>query len=223
MAIGPSLRILRCRDPVVVEAAVWDGYWEVPVCYFSRRLVRAAARWLATSDRSYFVVALLSGSPVGFMHCSTMGPHPWRVFARQHLHLLPQLLWYRVLMNQRVSRLLRYPGLRLASAGPRFDPEKAAGLALPVVDAPFAWGARDVGAGYAHVLYVAETLRGQGIGPLLLASAWDEMRGDGVRRVEARIDPGNSASVRAFLKAGWRVVRTSSGYFHASAQEAVEH
>jgi GNAT superfamily N-acetyltransferase len=209
-----SLTILRCHDASIIGDILSDEYFDEPVCFFPRRLVQAAPRWLANSNQVYFMVALASGQRAAFVLGHTIGPRLWRVFALRHLYLFPHLLW--VLMNQRVFKSPRYPSSRLGHARSHPDPENLAELALPSVDTLFAWSVPDSRTGYIALLYVAESFRGQGIASLLLEATLHQMRQDGVRKVEARIDSTNYASARAFVRADWKVVRRSTNDFHAS-------
>ncbi len=53
--------------------------------------------------------------------------------------------------------------------------------------------------------------RGRGIFPALLRHMLDELRGEGVRQAWAATAPGNAASMRAFAKAGFRLVAYTEG------------
>ncbi len=173
MILDSSLTILRCRA-AAIERALWESYFDAPICYFSGRLVRATAKWFARSDHVYFMMALVSGERAGFVHGHTMGLHPWRVFARQHPCLLPQLLWLRVRMKQPASSDPSHSrGARAGQA--QADPENVAALALPVTDTPFQWGASGARTGYIELVSVAQPFRGQGLAPLLLEATWREM------------------------------------------------
>jgi RimJ/RimL family protein N-acetyltransferase len=107
-------------------------------------------------------------------------------------------------------------GSRYAHARPHSIPEKVTGLRLPKTDTPFRWSRPDSHAiGYIDLFYIAEPYRGQGYGITLLDAVTQEMGRTGVRRVEAHIDSGNYASVRAFVKARWTVAETLTHDFIA--------
>jgi RimJ/RimL family protein N-acetyltransferase len=68
------------------------------------------------------------------------------------------------------------------------------------------------------VLFVSSKYRGLGLATGLLLFAVEEMSKGGVSLVEAHVDSGNLASVRAFLKAGFHAFRTTGGDFYVSYQ-----
>ncbi len=203
-----SLTVLRCHDTAAVCSLLLNEYYDAPVCYFPSRLLRAAGKWLANSKQVYFMVGVVSGKRAGYVLGHTLGPRLWRIFAIRHIHLFPYTV--AALLRQRALRNPSYPSSRLTHARPLSSPKRCDELALPRVETPFAWSAPELGVGYIEMVYVAEAFRGQGIAPQLLRATAGEMRQDGIRRVEAHIDSGNYASVRAFLMAGWSVIQTST-------------
>jgi hypothetical protein len=211
-----EVSVIRCHDAATIQRLLSDDYFDYPVCLFTRRLLRAAAKWLAESDEVYFMAAESGAHPVGFVFAHTLGFRLWRVFARQHLWLLPHALW--VLAKLRLFRRWSYPHRRFAHARPQAAFAEMAGLGLPKIEAPFKSRTPDSRTGYVDLLFVSRESRGQNLGPLMLQGLVREMGARGVRIVEAHIDPGNYASARAFLKAGWTVVQTSTNDFLATIQ-----
>jgi GNAT superfamily N-acetyltransferase len=191
-----------------------NDFFDSPVCYFRRPLLHAAAIWLAKSEAIYFMVLQVSQQPVGFVFAHTLGHHLWRRFAMRHPHLFLDILW--VLLRKGVLKHGRSARSRYAHARPHSIPEKVTGLRLPKTDTPFRWSRPDSHAiGYIDLFYIAEPYRGQGYGITLLDAVTQEMGRTGVRRVEAHIDSGNYASVRAFVKARWTVAETLTHDFIA--------
>jgi GNAT superfamily N-acetyltransferase len=208
--VNPSsaVSVVRCRDAATIERFLSEDYFDYPVCLFSQRLLRAAARWLSESKDVYFMVAEDSTHPAGFVFAHTLGFHLWRRFARQHPWLLPHTLW--VLARLRLFRRWSDPQSRFGRAMPRAAPAEVARLGLPRIEEPFRWRVPDSTTGYVDLLFVSPEFRGRDFGPLMLQDLVREMRSGGVLAVQAHIDPANHASARAFLKAGWRVVETST-------------
>lgn len=60
---------------------------------------------------------------------------------------------------------------------------------------------------------VAEPCRNRGVGRLLYLRAFEELARLGVRRVDARIDLHNAASIRLHQATGWTLYRDRSGVF----------
>jgi ribosomal protein S18 acetylase RimI-like enzyme len=112
-----------------------------------------------------------------------------------------------------VSRL--EPDERFAHARPRSAASKVSQLDLPEDPVPFQWSIPDCRTAYIEMVHVDNRFRGKGIATTLLRTVVDAMRRDGVSRAEAHIDATNYASMRAFLNADWKVVRTSTRDFKA--------
>lgn len=203
--------VSRCRDAQTIERFLTHEYYDLPVSLFTRRMLRAAARWLATLDASYFIVADVGGQPAGYVFATTLGRDLWTTFARRHPMLAPDVLW--TWARVRFLRRWKFGERDLSHAAPQSDPARVSGLEVPGTDAPFEWSEPDSRTGYIELLYVSRMFRGHNIAPLMLRAMVREMSGHGVRRVEAHIDATNYASVRAFGKAGWTVVRTSGRDF----------
>jgi ribosomal protein S18 acetylase RimI-like enzyme len=185
-----------------------EDYFDYPVCLFTRRLTSAAALWLAASADVYFVVAHVEDRPVGFVFAHTLGYRLWRKFAGQHPALFPHTFW--VLAKLRLFRRWSYPHTRFAHARPHDASTEMAELRLPKSGSPFIRQEPDGRTGFVDLVYVANESRGRSLGSRMLEFLVCEMDSRGLRSIVAHIDPQNYASARAFLKAGWTVLETST-------------
>jgi ribosomal protein S18 acetylase RimI-like enzyme len=196
----------RSRDPNLIEQFLTKDYFDFPICLFSKRLCSAAARWMSKSESVFFITATESGHRAGFVFANTLGKRLWRCFAREHLWLLPDLLW--AFGKSRLPRKWTFPGARFAHAVPQGASEKVARLDLPTTEAAFAWSKPDSRTGYVELLFVSAEFRGHNVGSRMLDALRREMSQQGIRRIEAHIDHANYASIRAFSKANWIVAKT---------------
>jgi RimJ/RimL family protein N-acetyltransferase len=207
--------VTRCTDAPTIEQLLASDYYDFPVSHFSPSVIHAAAKWLAHSQATCFVIAHEGEQYAGFAFASTLGNQLWRQFARQHPWLAPQLLW--ILVQRRFRMRRRHSPPHVLHALPQADYNKIATLDIPNSNAPFEWSRPDTSIGYVELLYVPGSFRGRDVAPRLLLSLLEHLKEQGVRRVEAHIDAGNYASVRAFVKAQWTVVKSSGGDFMAFA------
>lgn len=208
MTAHERITVSRCQDPALIEFVLARDYFDYPICLFSKSLLRAASRWMAKSEDVYFIVAESAGKQAGFVFANTLGKRLWRSFALRHPHLIPQLTW--TLARMRLFGKAAYPHDRFAHARPRSEMEKVATLDLPQTDAPFRWSDADSHTGYVELLSVSSAFRGRQVASLMLRVLVEQMRSREVSRIEAHIDPGNYASARAFLNAGWAVEKTAT-------------
>jgi ribosomal protein S18 acetylase RimI-like enzyme len=206
MTASTDVVVARSQDSRLIEEFLTEDYFDYPVCQFSGRLLRATARWMSSASSVYFITATASGRRAGFVFANTLGKQLWRSFARQHLWLLPDLLWARGM--SRLPRSWTFPRARFAHAVPQPASEKVAGLDLPTTGEAFAWSRPDSKTGYVELLSVSSQFRGQNIGAKMLHFLTLEMSQRGIRRIEAHIDNANYASIRAFSKANWIVAKT---------------
>ncbi len=210
----------RCHDPVVIEEILWRDSFGVPMPYFPRSVLRTAAReLLAVSPDVYFVIAETQGQYCGFALGQTVGPTMWRKFAAAHLARHPfAILWMVVRLKLllplqwRANRWLSRRRLVATDGIPATVP------GIPKLDHPFAWTTSGetnrAEIGQVDELFVCDTCRGKGIGPgLLTYLAWEMARGK-VTLIEAHVDAGNLASLRAFQKAGWEAFLTAGGDYY---------
>jgi GNAT superfamily N-acetyltransferase len=214
MITASAVSVRRCRDANMIERFLCRDYYGPPVSYFSPKLCRSAAAWLAGLDEAFFLMAEVDGECGGYVFSHTLGSRLWRSFARTHLHLgFPLAL---ALARIRCAWLPLGKPRSATHALPQSDSDRVRQLDLPRVPYPFAWTPPDFITGYIEMLYVAHAFRGRGIASLLLRGVVDEMQLFGVRRAEAHIDLSNYASVHAFLNAGWTAVITSTDEIYAS-------
>jgi GNAT superfamily N-acetyltransferase len=205
-----DIQLRRCRNPALIEHLLSEHYFDAPICYFPRSLIRTLARgWFATSAEIYLITAEMQGQCAGFLFGHTLGPGLWRRFAREQWrrHFFA-LLWVAVTM--RVLRPLR-KRLRPRCASPLAHGPAAQvrALDLPQLDHPFRWSPHRPDLGCTELIFVREEFRGHGLAPRLYRFLAEEMRCRGVRIIEGHIDAYNYASVRANLKSGWEIFQTT--------------
>ena len=211
-----DVSVHRSHDPATIERILAADGFDEPFPSFTRRLLRHAVRTLlAPAPRIYFIVAEVNGQYAGFAFGHTLGPGLWRQFAREHLTRYPLALAYVVVrlkvVRPATRRLHRIVG-RLRSAAPAA--EEPGGSQVETMSAPFAWSSERPNTGQVDLFFVRPECRGVGVGPRVLRCMTDEMAADGVTLIEAHADPGNMASVRAFLKAGFEGYRATGGDFY---------
>lgn len=126
---------------------------------------------------------------------------------------------------------LRHPGLGIGiglSRLGRLAPHTAAGvpppaeppIALPRTgrDTP-SWAQNGPAIAKVNYVAVSERCRGRGVGRLLYLRMLEELARRGVRRVDARIDLDNVASIRLHQATGWTLYRDERGVFATLAVE----
>jgi GNAT superfamily N-acetyltransferase len=206
-----DIQLRRCRNPRLIERLLSEDYFDAPICYFPRSLIRTLARgWFAKSAEIYLITAEVQGQCAGFLFGHTLGPGLWRQFAREHWrrHFLA-LLW--VAVSVRVLRPLRNRLRRRRVSPSAASPAaQVRALNLPQLDHPFRWSPHRPGLGWTELVFVRERFRGHGVAPLLYRFLADEMRCRGIRVIEGHIDAHNYASVRANLKCGWEIFQTTA-------------
>jgi ribosomal protein S18 acetylase RimI-like enzyme len=203
----------RSRDPKVIEDILVNRYFDGPVCFFPLRLMDAAAHWLAASESVFFVVAESDGQHAGFVFSHTLGPALWRSFIGKHPYLFPYAAC--ALIRRRLTWLRSRSYAHLAHLRPQAAPERVTELDIPKTQRPFAWSPPDASTAYVDLLSVAKPFRGRNLACSMLRKMSDDCQRRGIRRLEAHIDIHNYASVRAFRKAGWDVVETSTNDYLA--------
>jgi GNAT superfamily N-acetyltransferase len=206
----------RCHEAGVIEQALREDYYDVPIRYFPGPFLRRAVReLLAPSPDVYFVTAELQGQYAGFVFGHTLGQNVWRRFARANwarhpLSIVWLLVRLRLLMpfRQRLARRRRTTGAA-GRAGPANH-----GLTFPKLNHPFRWSAERPDIGHIDMVFVRDKFRGLRLASQLIGYTTTEMARQGVTLVEAHVDADNSASRRAFLKAGWEVFQTAGGDYY---------
>lgn len=208
-----TVRLGRCRDWQVIYDLLSNDFYDAPICYFPRRLLRASAKWLADSDYVFVFTAQQGDARAGYVFSHLFGPDIWRKFSRSHPLLLPELVY--VVLTKRMNRSRKVAADRLAHATPSSSPEGIESLRVPVSEAPFRWSEPDSKTAYIEMVYVAQEQRGRGIASAMIRHATQLLSNLGIAQLEAHIDATNYSSVRAFLKADWAVVETSTKDFKA--------
>lgn len=213
MTESSSITVSRCRDCRIIERLLISDYYDSPICYFPRRLTRAAARWIAKLDAFYFVTAECSGQHAGYVFAHTLGPYLWRTFAKRHLHLLPHiaLVFLRKRLRASRARHSAKPRNPASDIHPTAAPGQVSQIKLERVDQSFEWSPADSKTAFVDMIHVSKQFRGQGIAAKLLREVLELVTADGVSHLEAHVDATNHASIRTFQKAGWNVVQTSTG------------
>jgi GNAT superfamily N-acetyltransferase len=212
--IEDACHVRRCRDPQFIADVLERDYFDAPIRFFPKSLIRAASDFVAASPRSYFLVADVDGSYAGFVFAHTIGPSLWRRFALSHvMRYGPSLacaVWAQFVAAPLKSSANRdHPTSSATYTGGKAIPE-----CVQQVDHPFRWSPHRPGRGQIDLLFVKAEFRGQGIAPRLLSATATEMADTGVTLIEAHVDPENIPSLRAFLSAGWEAYRTSESDFY---------
>jgi GNAT superfamily N-acetyltransferase len=219
-AASPRVPVARrTRDPEEIEGILRRDAIDAPTPYFTARLLRTAVRdLLASSPDVFFVTAHVQERYAGFVFSHALGPTMWRDFARRHalshpidLGLMMARLYLLVPLRRRFARQTRR-----SDQDRTFERTQGAPIAVPRSDTAFAWSRGNVRVGQVDMLFVRGDFRGLGVAPEMLRCVVRAMADRGVTRAEAHVDPGNYASLRAFLKAGWTGMEMSGGDFHVS-------
>lgn len=208
-----QISIRRTRESSIIENILVNDYFDGPVCFFSHRLKRAAAKWLADSESVYFIVSETEKKLAGFVFAHTLGPCLWKTFAAERPLALPHLCY--ALLRRSVTRFRRKALPGFVHTRPHAAEDKVLELQLPETSQPFDWSRPDSRTMYVDLLSVGEEFRGRNLACMMLQYLIQEGRTQDQRRAEAHIDNSNYASIRAFLKAGWNVVKTSTNDFQA--------
>jgi ribosomal protein S18 acetylase RimI-like enzyme len=150
----------------------------VPVI-LGRGYLRATYRWQLTDRRAYVLAALTGRRIVGLVSVCD-GPYTRPMF----LACLPQFAW----------SLLRHPSLVLNRHLWGRLLRRPQGASPPAE-----------GTGVAHLMNVAVAAdqRGRGVFGLLSEAARSESKQRGARAIRTGVYRSNTASIRAFAKAGW--------------------
>jgi ribosomal protein S18 acetylase RimI-like enzyme len=207
-----TVEVRRCRDPERIASILRRDYFDDPIPLFGDGVLRTFARdWVARRSDVYMHMAEASGAYAGFVFGHTLGPHFWRLFAREHPRHFPSLLG--------VAAKMRFGGTDAGHAASSISPDKIeaeiGALGIERLQRPFEWPPAGSGSGIIPLLFVSSDFRGRGVAPRLLSSLAAEMFADGAPTVEAHVDLSNLSSARAFMKAGFDVYRMSTEDFWA--------
>lgn len=217
----------RTHDHTLIERILRVDSFDAPIPYLSDAQLRRAVRdFLAPSPDVYFLVAELGRDYAGFLLAHMLGPTLWRKFARDQFPKHPiGIAWLTIRLKVvrplrwKINRWLARP--RGSSAATRRQTNSVS--SVPKIDRPFAWSSARPDIGQLDQIFVRNAFRGQDIAPRLLEQLKFEMAGRHVTLVEAHIDAGNHASLRAFLKAGWEACETSGGDYYVSWRPSLEY
>lgn len=210
--------VRRCHDPATIERILREDAIDEPILSFTPSLLKRAVNdLLAPSPQVFFVTVDWDERPAGFVFGHTLGPMMWRRFARKYFTRHPAAIAY-VVWRLRVTRPARHWLKRRTARRQSTGAKAAQPLTVPRVDRPFSWSSSESGAGQVDQLFVRSEFRGLGLAPMLLHGIVDAMARDGVSLIEAHVDPGNFASLRAFLKAGWDAYETAGHDFYVSCR-----
>lgn len=155
------------------------------------RLVR---RWRERRD-VFFLVARLNDRTAGFLLGQAAGAKPWRKLLADPLSLPFAAV---ALIRDRIANRRR------------FRDTTSSGSSYP----PYAKAPGGVGADWAafeaanvEFIFVDPAFRGRNVAAQLLGSFVDRLSAAGVGTALAYVAPSNTASIRAFQKAGWYIYR----------------
>lgn len=214
MIAEADLSLTRTRNPIEIAELLRRDYYDAPICYFSVRLINAAANWLASSPEVFFLTAEMGDKQIGFVLGHSHGPKLWRRFARRHFYLAPWLAWY---FFARCFGIKQGGACFVGNHRPEERHVQATHAHVATINEPFAWSPPGAHTGYVELIHVNHKFRGRGLASKLLRAVANEMCSSGIRRIEAHIDSENYSSVAAFQKSGWQVLRTGTGDYLASA------
>ena len=174
-----------------------EHYADTPLrnlpAFVVKRLVR---RWRGRSD-IFFLVAQLNETTAGFLFGQAVGAKPWRKLLADPLTLPFAAA---ALIRERLHR----------RQGQRTPDGSGRELAFPSYDETLERVARDWCAGEAanvEFIFVDPAFRGRNIAGQLLAGFADRLPTAGIATALAYIATSNTASERAFRKAGWSIYR----------------
>jgi GNAT superfamily N-acetyltransferase len=208
---GPSVSVLRCRDPELIADILRRDYFDDPFPHLSDRVIRTFARaWVAGRPEVYLLTAEAGGAYAGFVFGHTLGPRFWRLVAARDARLRPGLMWAALKMKAAAKLKPRAPRATTDAAVGDDLESRLESLGIPTLPRPFEWSPAG-GVGLIPLVFVHPERRGHGVAPRLLEGISEEMFRDGARSVEAHIDLHNLSSARAFLKAGFGVYRMATG------------
>ena len=209
--------VRRCHDAEIIAEVLARDYFDAPICYFPKGLIKAAAKdFMATSPNAYFLLAEANDRYAGFVFGHTAGPKLWRRFAAtqmfSHGPSLARVVFAQFIakpIRSFLNRRHRRPGASRSRIGPKELPSD-----VGQIQRPFAWSPHTRNRGQIDLLFVNGNFRGQGIARRLLTAMTTEMSAAGVSLVEAHVDPENIASLRAFLCADWQAYQMLGADFY---------
>jgi len=155
------------------------------------RLVR---RWRGRRD-VFFLVAQLNDRTAGFLLGQAAGAKPWRKLLADPLSLPFAAA---ALIQDRIRKRRR--SCDTSFIGPSYPPYEEAPGSVGVD-----WAAFE--AANVEFIFVDPAFRGRNVAAQLLASFVDRLSAAGVGTALAYIAVSNTASIRAFQKAGWSIYR----------------
>ena len=211
----------RTHDPELIERILRRDAFDVPIPCFTDGFLRlATSEFLAVSEDVYFVVGEVAGRYAGFAFAHTRGPRLWRDFAASQMMRHPWAVAGTIaqLQKRRLSERIRRArrGRSKATAVPPLSSQVGLETSIEELNRPFAWSAARSDIGQLDQFFVAPEFRGKRLAEPLLRQVTDVMRNGKITMVEAHVDADNTASLRAFLRAGWRVFRTTGRDFYVT-------
>ena len=209
-----QINVSLCRDPTRIVEILHRDYFDEPICYFSRSLLRVFAQWISKSNRMFLVTLDVDGNYAGFIFGHTMGQKSiWKRFAlanSRHFFAL-FLVW----MHMNVFPWVRIHILKKTKTLNKENLAKLNNLNLPTLNHPFSWSPDDPQVGCTEMSFVAPEFRGLGLSNYLSKYLYYEMSKRGVQFVEAHINADNYPAVRATLNHGFEIFKMGTGDFYA--------
>ncbi len=210
-----SMQILRCQDVEKIFRILEYDYTDPPVKSFTRNTKKTlASSWCVKNPNVCFLLAEIDGKEAGFLFGHILGPRIWRIFASDNpRHAVSLALVWAL---QRINRFITV--WRKPVATVRTLPKNE----LVRLNRPFPWGSTWGNGGIIEFVMVYPEFRGCSIAPVLIEAFESEMVRMGVPYVEAHVSEHNTASIRAFHKAGWATYRMKDGDIWASSPDQVK-
>jgi hypothetical protein len=218
-----QINVSLCKDTERIFEILRRDYFDAPICYFPRPLLRALARWIAKSDRLFLVIAEVAGEYAGFLFGHTMGSNSiWRRFAFANAWHLFELLW--VWIRIHIFPWVRFHILRKPKKVLNQENlAKLNNLGLPTLKHPFEWSPDDPKIECVELSFVLPEYRGRELLQYLRICNYQEMSKRGVKLIETHIDSDNYPAVHSFLKLGFEIFKMSKGDFYARRNVTSEH